>query len=126
MLLLCLFINIVTDPLWYFEGNSIKNKNFAFNERLSKTNRFLKSRHDYDSLIFGSSRTTVLNETLIENYRCFNYSFSGGRIEEFSAFASYIKDTGFTPRLIIIGVDDFNFEKNDDKEEIVETQSWCR
>ena len=97
------------DPLWYFNGNRHEKLNFAFNERLTKTNQFLKKLHDYDCLIFGSSRTTVLNESLIENYRCFNYSFSAGRIGEFNAFASYAEEIGAAPRLILIGVDDFNF-----------------
>jgi hypothetical protein len=50
----------------------------------------------------------LLNEKLIENYQCFNFSFSGGYIREFNAFADYAHKMGSSPKLVIVGVDNFN------------------
>lgn len=97
------------DPLWYFYGNRIEEKNYGFNERLTKTNQFLKTAKKYDCIIFGSSRTTLLNESLIENHQCFNFAFSSGQIREFGAFGEYILEQGVYPRRVIVGVDGFNF-----------------
>lgn len=109
ILLTILSINLIFDPLWYLNGNLIGNKNYTFNERLSKVNQFIKKQNKYDCLIVGSSRTTLLNETLIDNYTCFNIAFSAGRIEEFNAYADWLIEKGVKPKLIIIGIDDFNF-----------------
>jgi hypothetical protein len=109
-LLLAIFsINATVDPLWYFKGNVITNQNFAFNERISKVNRFLAHQENIDCLIFGSSRTTLLNETQVEGYNCFNFSFSAGKVGEFISYGAYLKKRGFKPKLLIIGVDGFNF-----------------
>ena len=89
-----------------------------FNERLSKTNQYLKQRssHNFNCIIFGSSRTTLLNESQLGNpYRCFNFSFSGGRIKEFVAFAKWVKNKGENPDYLILGIDDFNFVQLNEK-----------
>lgn len=105
-------INIFFDPLWYINGNQFEGLNYMFDERLSKTNQYLKRRssHDYNCIIFGSSRTTLLNESQLgDPYRCFNFSFSGGRIKGFVAYAKWLKNRGENPKYIILGIDDFNF-----------------
>lgn len=105
-------INLFFDPLWYRNGNQLEGLNYMFDERLSKTNQYVKRRssHPYNCIIFGSSRTTLLNESLLKDpYRCFNFSFSGGRIQEFIAFAKWLKGRNVTPKYIILGIDDFNF-----------------
>ncbi|EGW55221.1 hypothetical protein TevJSym_ae00780 [endosymbiont of Tevnia jerichonana (vent Tica)] len=116
LILYCVFIiNCTLDPLWYLKGNVVTHQNYVFNERLSKMNRFLKNPHDYDCYIFGSSRTTLLDESRIKGHTCFNFSFSGGLVGEFNSFATYLKDRGYQPKLVIIGVDGFNFFTNDIK-----------
>ena len=110
--LVVLCINLFFDPLWYRNGNQLEGLNYMFNERLSKTNQYVKRRSSqyYNCFIFGSSRTTLLNESLLNApYRCFNFSFSGGRIKEFVAFAIWLKNRGENPDYIILGIDDFNF-----------------
>ncbi|HAC56907.1 MAG: hypothetical protein CMI62_06365 [Parvibaculum sp.] len=96
--------NAAVDPLWYFGGNKVGNVNYAFNERLSKTNLFLSRQGEYDCVIFGDSRVTLLPEQKIEGYRCFNFAFSAGKAEEALAYARYLGSTGFSPRLVIMGV----------------------
>ncbi len=96
--------NAAVDPLWYFGGNKVGNVNYAFNERLSKANLFLSRQGEYDCVIFGDSRVTLLPEQKIEGYRCFNFAFSAGKAEEALAYARYLRNTGFSPRLVIMGV----------------------
>jgi len=69
----------------------------------------LRAPGQYDCLIFGSSRTTLLSASAFSGYRCFNLSFSGGQIEDFIAYAEYLEHLGMRPKLIIVGVDGFNF-----------------
>lgn len=107
--ILTLAINFIVDPLWYHQGNMLTGVNFAFNERQAKMNQLLRNAASYDCLIIGSSRSTLLPASEFGSYRCFNLSFSGGQIGEFLAFAEYIRDAGIRPKLLIIGVDGFNF-----------------
>lgn len=104
-----LALNCLVDPLWYFQGNRLTHKNFGFNERQAKLNQLLRAPGQYDCLIFGSSRTTLLSASEFSGYRCFNLSFSGGQIEDFIAYAEYLDHLGMRPKLIIVGVDGFNF-----------------
>jgi hypothetical protein len=106
---LCLVINLLVDPLWYLHGNVVTGVNFAFNERVAKMNQFLPRMQDYDCLIMGSSRTTLLPEQQFSGHRCFNLAFSGGRINEFLLYAHYLRARGFAPSLLIVGVDPFDF-----------------
>lgn len=96
--------NAAVDPLWHFGGNKIGKVNYAFNERLSKTNLFLSRQGEYDCVIFGDSRVTLLPEDEIEGYKCFNFAFSAGKAEEAVAYARYLRDKGFEPRLVVMGV----------------------
>lgn len=109
---ICLFtlgINSAIDPLWYFHGNQLTNKNLVFNEREAKLNQLRRDPTSYDCLILGSSRTTWLRASSLAPYKCFNLSFSSGQIEEFIVFAKYALNEGLRPKLVIVGVDGFNF-----------------
>jgi len=96
--------NAVVDPLWYFGGNKAGTVNYAFNERLSKMNLFLSRQGQYDCVIFGDSRTTLLPEDKIKDHTCFNFAFSAGKAAEAVAYAYYLQNHGFDPRLVIVGV----------------------
>lgn len=104
-----LAVNAAVDPLWYWRGNIVTGENYAFNERFAKLNRFLRTSDRYDCLILGSSRVTLLDQTRITDYTCANLSFSAGVIPEFVATARYVKAQGFSPKLVIVGADAFNF-----------------
>ncbi|MBC7102529.1 MAG: hypothetical protein H5U13_04775 [Parvibaculum sp.] len=102
---LAVFIaNAVVDPLWYFGGNKVGTVNYAFNERLSKTNLFLSKKDRYDCVIFGDSRVTLLPENKIEGYKCFNFAFSAGKAAEAVAYARFLRAHDFRPKLVIMGV----------------------
>ncbi len=106
-ILCCLTVlafNASVDPLWYFSGNRFKPVNFAFNERLSKANLIADHEGEYDCVIFGDSRVTLLPEGDIKDYHCFNFAISAGAVNEFVDYANWLKGRGFTPRLVIVGV----------------------
>ena len=102
-------LNILVDPLWYLGGNGLSDYNFVYNERYSKTNLFLQNTNKHDCIIFGSSRSTLLNEKKVSHFNCFNYSMSDGNIKEFLSFADFIKDIGKSVELLIVSVDNFSF-----------------
>ncbi len=104
-LLLC----ILVDPLWYHQGNRLTGRNIGFNERVAKLNRLLPRTQDFDCVILGSSRTTLLNGEYFQKSRCFNLAVSLGMVGEFVAFAEYLQKRGFRPTTVYVGVDAFNF-----------------
>jgi hypothetical protein len=106
----CLIINALVDPLWYFGGNAVTGINYAFNERMSKVNRLLPRLTDYDCLIFGSSTAALLPEKQIRGRHCFNLGFSAGIVSELLLYARYLRTRGSRPKLLIVGVDEFDFE----------------
>lgn len=113
-----LVINSRFDPLWYFDGNRVGQYNEIFDERLTKTNRFLKQPEQYNCIVLGSSRSTLLNQNRLAPQRCFNYSFSAGWVAEHLVYAHYIKQFAPTmvsanePSLVIMAVEGFNFLPN--------------
>ena len=103
-------LNYLVDPLWYAQGNRLSDKNFSFNERISKINLLNRSApQDYDCLILGSSRVTTLRQSRFEGLRCFNLALKGAEAAEQLAYGRYARDRGFRPRVLVVAVDDFNF-----------------
>jgi hypothetical protein len=106
----CLGANALIDPLWYFNGNIVTGVNYTFNERLSKMNYLLPRLAQYDCLIIGSSTAALLPERQVTGHRCFNLGFSSGVVSELLLYAKYLRARGFQPKLLIVGVDEFDFE----------------
>jgi hypothetical protein len=100
----CFILNCLVDPLWYLTGNKLTEINYAFNERLSKLNRFLPKMQSYDCVIFGTSRATLLPEDKVQGYSCFNLAFSDGQASEYLVYADYLVQRGFAPRLMIVDI----------------------
>ena len=97
----CFAVNCLVDPLWYLRGNLLGDINYPFNERLSKLVRFLPRMADYDCIIFGTSRATLLPEEKAKGYRCFNMAVSDGQASEYLLYADYLRARGFAPKLIM-------------------------
>lgn len=108
-----LLFNLLVDPLWFWKGNQLTGINFTFNERQAKLNLLLQHNEEYDCFIFGSSRATLFQSDSVPGHRCFNLAFSSGQAEEFVAYAEYLRSLNFQPRLVIVGVDGFNFLQTD-------------
>jgi hypothetical protein len=115
-----LTVNLLVDPLWFGAGNRLTSRNFVFNERHAKVNLFRQDAQRYDCLVFGSSRSTLLNASLVAGHDCFNFALSGGLVGEFVVLAEYLRDSGVRPSLVIVGVDDFNFRREADLERLPE------
>ena len=112
-------INWLIDPLWYSHGNILTGKNFAFNERITKTNLFLRTKEteNYDCIILGSSRVTTLRPSEFTNNNCFNYALKGAEIPDFVSYANFLQEQNIDPEVIYIGVDGFNFVEKQRKEQ---------
>ena len=112
-------INWAIDPLWYRHGNILTGKNFTFNERITKTNLFLrtKDKANYNCIILGSSRVTALRASNFERDRCFNYALKGGEIPDFINYAESLKKEGVDPEIVYIGVDGLNFVEKERKKQ---------
>ena len=104
-------LNWLIDPLWYSHGNILTGKNFTFNERITKTNLFLrtKDKENYDCIILGSSRVIALRTSNFKNNNCFNYALKGGEIPDFVNYAQSLREEGINPKTVYIGVDGLNF-----------------
>jgi hypothetical protein len=100
----CFTVNCLVDPLWYLQGNVLTGINHAFNERLSKTNLFLAHRGDYDCLILGTSRASLIPARDISGHHCFNFAFSDDQVSEELLYAGYLRALGFRPALVIVDV----------------------
>lgn len=110
IMLIVFIVNLLVDPLWYFNGNKVTDRNFAFNERIAKVNQFHNKKENVDCLIFGSSRTTLIHESKFENSTCFNMSFSSGRIGEFIQYSNYISSyTSNNIEMVIIAIEPQNY-----------------
>ena len=119
-LALVLLFNSIIDTLWYFEGNKLFDENYSFNERFAKVNQYLINAKQYNCIIFGSSRVTLLDANKIEGYKCFNFSFSDGTPEEFIYYAKYIKKYGRLPEKLIIGIDARYYSRKDSQPNVPE------
>ena len=100
----CFLTNCLVDPLWYLGGNVLTGINYPFNERLAKIIRFLPRLGEYDCLVIGTSRATLLPEEQIPGYRCYNLSFSDGNVTEYLFYADYLRSRGYSPKLLIVDV----------------------
>lgn len=107
-------INSLVDPLWYFKGNQITGINPPWNERIAKTNLFLGSHENYDCLLLGTSRSTLFDTALLTQNRCFNYSFSGGKVEEYINYAAYLGDRGIQPKKIYVEIELSSFNRREE------------
>lgn len=112
-------INWLIDPLWYSHGNILTGQNFTFNERITKTNVFLRTKDkvNYDCIIIGSSRVTALRSSEFKEHKCFNYALKGGEIPDFVNYANFLKEQGVKPRIVYIGVDGMNFVEKERTEQ---------
>ncbi|MFI4983087.1 MAG: hypothetical protein ACHQIO_22275, partial [Nevskiales bacterium] len=100
----CLALNCLVDPLWYLQGNVVGGINYPFNERLSKMIRLLPRLGDYDCIIFGTSRATLLPEDQVDGHHCYNLALSDGQASEFLPYARYLRQRGFAPALLIVEI----------------------
>ena len=84
-------------------------KNFTFNERISKSVWLDRNQSNFDCLILGSSRTTLIDVRDIPKYRCFNYSVGGGSLADSLHLARFAGQKITSLTTVFVSVDDFNW-----------------
>ena len=109
LIFLAYVLNSLVDPMWHYGGNKLEKKNYVDNERISKTNHYLNTFSQYDCIILGSSKSTLLDSKLISSHRCFNFAFSAATANELVDYVKYINAKGKPPKLAIVGIDGRNF-----------------
>lgn len=109
-------INYAIDPYWTFKhSNALNNKQIDFDERQQKTNYLYFVNNNFDSLLLGSSRSTYLKEDHFKS-KLFNYASNGMYPYEYEYFIHTFKTlTQTIPRHIILGVDFFGTNKNENQ-----------
>lgn len=101
-----LIINIIIDPMLKFGTNVIDRTFSASLEREQKTNLIYRTAKNYDSILFGSSRATFINQNNFLNMKVFNYAVSSERLSEFKPYLDFFRDLkDKEPKNIILGLD---------------------
>lgn len=101
-------LNFYIDPLWTFNHqHKFSDNQRARKERQQKSNALYFRAKKYDTLIFGSSRITYMNQnTWGEN--TFNYSVSDMKPNEYIAYLDFaIKQAKQPIKRVVIGLDFF-------------------
>lgn len=111
ILLVIGLVNFMVDPLWYWQGNQLTGRNLPWNERITKTNLLLKNKKDYDCLLLGTSRATLFKTSFLKQNECFNYSLSGGKLEEIVNYGQYAQRKGAKPTKLYIEIDPNSFNR---------------
>jgi hypothetical protein len=101
--------NYFIDPLWTFgHSHRFNDVQMIIDERQQKTNRMYFQPFHYDTLILGSSRTTLINQEDFTGMNAFNYAVSNMSIREYDSFLEFAKQqNGEDFKNVIIGVDFF-------------------
>ena len=107
---LCFFatINFAMDPLWTFEHSHKYNQHQrARKERQQKSNVLYFRTPKYDTLLFGSSRITYMNQHKWDR-KTFNYAVSDMQPNEYNHYLNFAINEAKQPiKRVIIGLDFF-------------------
>lgn len=106
------FVSAV-DPLFLLKGNQLSERNYIFNERISKVAFYANRESAIDCIILGSSRMTYLDGRALGG--CANFAFSGALPSELVLYAEYLHATGLRPSRVIVGVDRFGSVSGDNE-----------
>tara|TARA_B100000508_G_scaffold139849_1_gene139095 strand:- start:2955 stop:4022 length:1068 start_codon:yes stop_codon:yes gene_type:complete len=86
-----------------------------YSERLLQKELILKESMNYDVIFIGSSRGMLLTSDMFPNSTFFNRGVSGASIEDLIAIYQLCKSNNKLPKKIIIGIDPWVFNDNNDK-----------
>lgn len=101
-------LNYYIDPMWTFEHeNKFAQYQRATKEREQKSDALYFRSKKYETIIFGSSRTTYINPYTLDD-KTFNYSVSDMQPREYKAYLDFaIKEAKQPIKNVIIGLDFF-------------------
>lgn len=124
VILLLIGVNYIGDAARLFDPDYEKNMasillkgDFVTNisnydERVFQKELIAGVKEAPNVLVFGSSRTMLINKTCFPKKTVFNNSVSGATIEDVVALYQMYKERGFFPEKIIVGVDPWLLNKN--------------
>lgn len=117
ILLMALFftlalINIHLDKYGIFKSDYSKQKLWP-NERFVKMKYILKNPNKYDSFIFGSSRSNLLNSKLIKTGHYYNFSCYVATVYEDLRYLKILIKKGHKIKNIILCLDNDSFKYDD-------------
>ncbi len=101
-------VNYFMDPLWTFEHEHKYNQfQRGRKERQQKSNALYFRSGKYDTLLFGSSRTTYMNQYKWDK-KTFNYAVSDMKPNEYNEYLNFAINEAKQPiKRVIIGLDFF-------------------
>ncbi|MCM3756289.1 hypothetical protein M3197_02200 [Sporosarcina aquimarina] len=107
-------VNYWIDPLWHYgHANAFNTVQKVTNEREQKIAMLHYGRHDYDTLLIGSSRSTYIHPSAFEGWDVFNFSVANMSVREVHSFMLYSQSQLPGLKRYLIGVD---FFKSSEKE----------
>ncbi len=89
-----------------------------YDERIFEEQLILQSKTKYKSIVLGSSRSMTIRKKIFldDNITFFNHAVPGGTIEDYIALTGIYKQMrGYLPNEIIIGIDPWLFNKNNQR-----------
>lgn len=107
-------VNYLIDPLWHYgHANAFNTIQKVTNEREQKTAMLHFGRHDYDTLLIGSSRSTYISPYAFKGWNVFNFSVAIMSVREVHSFMLYSQSQLPELERYLIG---FDFFKSSEKE----------
>ncbi len=106
-------VNFIMDSYWAFDHeNRFNQMQSGSNERQQKTNYVYFHKFDYDAILLGSSRTTLIDQNDFEGIKTFNYAVSMMLPKEFNDYIEFAKkQNGRDFKYIILALDFFATNK---------------
>ena len=123
MLLLCILLlgagsvaacNALIDPLWFFpHAHRLNRVQPGFDERAQKTNWLQAHRGQFNAVLFGSSRSTYIDQHDFAPWRMFNHAVNAMWPREYQDYLDHFTAVNNrAPDLVVIGVDFFGSAHN--------------
>ncbi len=110
-LLIISTFNYFLDPLWTFNNFYFTKYKNSYNERVLKTNYLVYSKVEFDGILLGSSRSTLIHTNKkFEQYKIFNYSSSSLQVNEYEGFINNARQINNNKLpIVILGLDFFRY-----------------
>jgi len=91
------------------KSEKIKLGALCFNQHIYNAELIFRNPERFDSFLFGSSRTGVIDTSKITTGRFYNMSYPSGLLEEHLAIIKTFLKKGIRIKNIVIGLDEFTF-----------------
>ena len=81
----------------------------AFHQRFLVVEYMLQHLHDYDTLLFGSSRVQFINPFHIPNAKAYNMTVAEGIPKEYYLMLKLFIERDMKPKMVLIGLDNYSY-----------------